>query len=78
MRRAMLLGAALGLALGILPASRAAARQAAGGGTPNSSGHATATPPPLAVAAHRRGPITIDGKLDEPDWQAGAPAKDFR
>ena len=36
------------------------------------------TPPPLAVAAPRTGPITLDGKLDEPDWQAAAPATDFR
>ena len=36
------------------------------------------TPPPVAAAARRVGPIVIDGKLDEPDWQAAVPAKDFR
>ena len=36
------------------------------------------TPPPLAVAAPRTGPIPLAGKLDEPDWQAAAPATDFR
>jgi hypothetical protein len=36
------------------------------------------TPPPVAVAARRVGPITLDGRLDEPAWQAAVPAKDFR
>ncbi|HXY38084.1 MAG TPA: hypothetical protein VEQ10_00350, partial [Vicinamibacteria bacterium] len=36
------------------------------------------TPPPRAVAARRTGPITLDGKLDEPDWQAAVPATDLR
>ncbi len=36
------------------------------------------TSPPLAIAVRRTGPITIDGRLDEPDWQRAAPATDFR
>ena len=36
------------------------------------------TPPPVAVAAPRTDPITLDGRLDEPDWQAAVPAADFR
>ena len=76
MRRAMLLGAAWGLVLGILPVSRAAAQQAADSGTRNSSVRPTA--PPQAIAARRTGPITLNGKLDEPDWQVATPAKDFR
>ena len=70
MRRAILV-AALGLAL--LAARRAGAQVPAAG-----SGNVHPTPPPVAVAARRTGPVVIDGKLDEPDWQLATPAKDFR
>lgn len=58
--------AAACLACGVLAGPRSAAAQS------------HPTPPPLAVAARRTGPIVLDGKLDEPDWQAATPAKDFR
>ncbi len=69
MRRAILLGAACGIAL----VSRLSATQ---GKAQNGSVHPNA--PPLAVAARRVGPITLDGRLDEPDWQAATPATGFR
>src|SRR5512142_1515048 len=34
-------------------------------------------PPPLATAALRRGDIVIDGKLNEPAWQAATPITQF-
>ncbi|UCF20893.1 MAG: carbohydrate binding family 9 domain-containing protein [Gemmatimonadota bacterium] len=34
-------------------------------------------PPPEIRAAQREGPIRIDGRLDEPDWQAAEPASDL-
>ncbi len=76
MRRAILLGAVLGLGLGIPGGSRAQAQNPAHAENRNSSVHPTA--PPLAIAARRTGPITLDGKLDEAEWQAATPAKDFR
>jgi hypothetical protein len=33
---------------------------------------------PTAAAARRNGPVQIDGKLDEPAWQAAKPISDFR
>jgi len=36
------------------------------------------TPPPIAHAARRTGPIIIDGKLDEPDWATAQPITEFR
>ena len=74
MRRATLLAAALGLGLAAFHPARAAAQDSAAHG----NGNVHPTPPPLAVAARRTGPITLDGKLDEPDWQAATPAADFR
>jgi uncharacterized protein DUF5916/cellulose/xylan binding protein with CBM9 domain len=65
-RRGVLTGALAGLALGTLAAARPAAAQI------------HPTPPPVAIAARVTGHITLDGKLDEPDWQAAVPAKDFR
>ncbi len=65
MRRAVLTGA-LSLALGTWAAATPARAQI------------HPTPPPVAVAAPVTGHITVDGKLDEPDWQAAVPAKDFR
>ena len=76
MRHAILLGAAVGLGLGLLVSPRAEAQDSSSAGPRNSNVHPT--PPPLAVAARRTGPITLDGKLDEPDWQAARPATDFR
>jgi hypothetical protein len=64
--RGVLIGARAGLALGTLLTPCVARGQS----------HPTA--PPLATAAPRVAPITLDGKLDEPDWQAARPAADFR
>jgi hypothetical protein len=36
------------------------------------------TPPPVARAIRRTGAITIDGRLDEPDWAAARPITTFR
>ena len=36
------------------------------------------TPPPVAHAVRRTGAISIDGRLDEPDWAAAAPIRTFR
>lgn len=36
------------------------------------------TPPPVARAVRRTGPITIDGRLDEPDWAAAPAITEFR
>jgi hypothetical protein len=36
------------------------------------------TPPPVARATRRTGPITIDGRLDEPDWARAEPITTFR
>src|SRR5215469_2434621 len=36
------------------------------------------TPPPVAHAVRRTGAITIDGRLDEPDWATAAPIRTFR
>ncbi|HEX6575358.1 MAG TPA: DUF5916 domain-containing protein, partial [Gemmatimonadaceae bacterium] len=33
---------------------------------------------PVAVAARRTGPVSIDGKLDEAAWQAATPVTDFK
>src|SRR5512147_313540 len=33
--------------------------------------------PPVAQAAPRSGPVTIDGKLDEAAWAAATPISDF-
>ena len=66
MHRGVLIGTLSGLVLGTLCAAHAASAQV----HPNA--------PPLAAAARRVGPITLDGKLDEPDWQAAVPATDFR
>jgi hypothetical protein len=63
--RGVLLGALAGLASGIVA-------------PPAATAQIHPTPPPVAVAARRVGPITLDGRLDEPAWQAGVPAKDFR
>jgi len=63
--RSGVLTGAIGLALGTFAARPAAAQ-------------IHPTPPPRAVAARATGHITIDGKLDEPDWQAAVPATDFR
>jgi hypothetical protein len=35
-------------------------------------------PVPVVQAARRAGPITIDGRLDEPAWQAATPITAFR
>jgi len=75
-RHAILLGAAVGLGLGLFGSARAVAQDDSSAGPRNSNVHPT--PPPLAIAARRTGPITLDGKLDEPDWQAARPATDFR
>ncbi len=72
MRRAFLGGALLGLGIGLATGPRAVAQNGAG------NGNVHPTPPPLAIAARRTGPILLDGKLDEPDWQAGTPATGFR
>jgi len=64
--RGVLIGTLSGLVLGTLCAPRVASAQV----HPNA--------PPLAAAARRVGPITLDGKLDESDWQTAAPATDFR
>lgn len=66
MHRGVLIGARAGLVLGTLFAPRLARAQA------------HPTPPPLAIATRRSGPIVLDGKLDEPDWQTATPATDFR
>ena len=66
MHRGVLMGARAGLVLGTLFAPGLAGAQS------------HPTPPPLAVAARASGRITLDGKLDEPDWQAARPAADFR
>lgn len=66
MHRGVLIGARAGLVLVTLVAPCLALAQV------------HPTPPPLAIAALRTGPIVLDGKLDEPDWQAATPAKDFR
>ncbi len=66
MHRGVLIGARAGLVLGTLVAPCLARAQV------------HPTPPPLAIAARRTGPIVLDGKLDEPDWQAATPATDFR
>ena len=76
MRRAMLAGAVLGLAAAIVTGPPAAAQNGPRADAGNSNVHTT--PPPLAMAARRQGPITLDGNLDEPDWQAATPARDFR
>ncbi len=76
MRRAILLAAGCGLGLGVFHASAAA--QNAMPPAVRTNGNVHPTPPPVAVAARRTGPITLDGKLDEPDWQLGTPAADFR
>ena len=76
MRRRFLLGAAVGLWFGLVGSPRAAAQEVAS--TREANGNVHPTPPPLAIAARRTGPITLDGKLDEPDWQLGKPATDFR
>jgi hypothetical protein len=65
-RRVVPIGTRMGLVLGTLFAPCVA------------RGQSHPTPPPVAVAARRTGPITLDGNLDEPDWQATTPAKDFR
>jgi hypothetical protein len=41
------------------------------------SGLVHPTPPPEVEAARRVGPIELDGRLDEPAWQAAAPAGDL-
>ena len=66
MHRGVLIGARAGLVLGTLAACRLAQAQS------------HPTPPPRAVAARITGRITLDGRLDEPDWQAAEPAADFR
>ena len=66
MLRGVLIGARAGLVLGTLVAPRLARAQA------------HSTPPPRAIAARRSGPIVLDGKLDEMDWQAATPAIAFR
>ncbi|MEO9114743.1 MAG: hypothetical protein ABI311_01140, partial [Gemmatimonadaceae bacterium] len=33
--------------------------------------------PPIAEAARRDGPITLDGKLDDPAWKAATPITKF-
>ena len=66
MLRGVLIGARAGLVLGTLFAPRLSRAQA------------HPTPPPLAIAARRSGPIVLDGKLDEPAWQAATPATGFR
>ena len=76
MRRAILVGTVLGLGLGLACAPPAVAQNADTAGPRNSNVYPT--PPPLAMAARRTGPIAVDGKLDEPDWQLGTPATDFR
>ena len=76
MRRAILVGAAVGLGLGILALARAEAQTASRAEGHNSSVHPN--PSPVAAAARRTGAITLDGKLDEPDWQSGTPVTDFR
>ena len=50
--------------------------------TPAPSTTATTVRPheeaPTARAARRNGPVSIDGRLDEPAWQAAPPVTDFR
>jgi hypothetical protein len=65
-RRAVSSGALLGLVLGFLSLPQPAEAQV------------HPDPPPAASAARRAGPITLDGLLDEPAWQAAVPARDFR
>ena len=36
------------------------------------------TPPPAAAAAHRAGPIAVDGRLDEAAWRAATPITGLR
>jgi hypothetical protein len=36
------------------------------------------TPPPVAMAAFRTGPISIDGRVDEAAWNAATPVTSFR
>lgn len=66
MHRGVLIGALAGLVFGTVLSAPVALSQS------------HPTPPPLAVAARRVGPIVLDGKLDEPAWQAATPATDFR
>jgi hypothetical protein len=68
--------AGIGLALGMLGGASAVAQTPTRGGAQNGNVHPT--PPPVAIAARRTGPIALDGKLDEPDWRLGTPATDFR
>ena len=65
MPRAVMLHALAGLALALFAPAGARAQS-------------HPTPPPRAMAAPRTGPITLDGRLDEPDWQAAVPATDLR
>ncbi len=51
----------------LLPAATAAAQT----GTDS-------TPPAVLRAVRATGPIRLDGRLDEPDWTAGPPARAFR
>jgi len=72
--RACRLTAALVMALAAVPRARAQApAPAAQGG----SLHSMATAP-LGRAVLRAGTITLDGRLDEPAWQAAPPVTDFR
>jgi hypothetical protein len=48
---------------------------AAAGAAQSSIHHAT---PPIAHAARRTGPITIDGRLEEADWKTAAPITAYR
>ncbi len=61
---------AVGLLFGL------ALRPASAGAQGHESAHPVVSPSVLAV--ERRGQITLDGRLDEPDWVRASPATDFR
>lgn len=73
---AFALSTSLALAPSLLAQSSGANSSTSGGSSSHSASHAI--PVPSATAALKKGPIVLDGKLDDAAWQSAIPVTDFK